>query len=68
MIFIATGGNFNLTVFSMASRSPGSKNNLIYIKFRRFNNCYCLHQENPGKISVYKKLHKNIIKSMSYNA
>ncbi len=27
-----------LTVFSMASRSPGNKNNLIYIKFRRFNN------------------------------
>ncbi len=22
----------------MASRSPGDKNNLIYIKFRRFNN------------------------------
>jgi hypothetical protein len=30
MIFIAAGGVFNLMGFSMASRSPGNENNLIY--------------------------------------
>ncbi len=37
-LLILLKNNIFLTGFSMASRSPGNKNNLIYIKFRRFNN------------------------------
>jgi hypothetical protein len=42
--------------FSMASRSPGNENNLIYINFDVSTMVYCLHQENPGKISFLEKL------------
>jgi hypothetical protein len=42
--------------FSMASRSPGNKNNLIYIKFRRFNNG--LLPSSGKSMWVYFKLFK----------
>jgi hypothetical protein len=44
----------------MASRSPGNKNNVIYINFDVSTIVYCLHQENPGKISFLEKLQKLI--------
>ncbi len=52
----------------MASRSPGNENNLIYINFDVSTMVYCLHQENPGKISFLEKLQILFKKPMSYNA
>ncbi len=43
----------------MASRSPDNKNNLIYIKFRGFNNGLL-----PSSGKSWKKLHKLLTKNL----
>jgi hypothetical protein len=42
----------------MASRSPGNKNNLIYIKFRRFNNGLLSSSD------LHQSKHKNVLKDV----
>jgi hypothetical protein len=49
----------------MASRSPGDLNNLIYIKFRRFNNLLSSSGKSMFGVAVIflnKQKHKNVLK------